>query len=76
MVEQPPGTLQGGVFIKKVASPYTDAQIAQYLKAVGYLGTNEIADDVVKNHQTSLENLTRLMRQHLVSFPFENSPMH
>lgn len=53
--------------IKPVKSAYSDEQLTTYLTRMG------LTD--VKGHPT-LPNLHRILRGHLITFPFENTEMH
>lgn len=71
------GTLRDGLHIKTVPSCYSPAQVAQYLARIGYTPT-EHTDRLIANggFPTTLENIERLIRLHLLTFPFENTAMH
>jgi hypothetical protein len=70
------GTLHSGLWIKKVPSVYTPGQVSQYLSAVRYdpvYNAEAIGSAAFPLNRDSLE---RLMRHHLLTFPFENTGMH
>jgi len=67
---RPDGTLRGAVLIRHVPSLYTPSQISQYLAAVG------IQHHDTKTFPPTLENFERLVRLHILTFPFENTAMH
>jgi hypothetical protein len=67
--------------IHSLPSPYTNEQIVQYLRTINFFTDQAIdedadADSLVKSFDPSLENLSKLMRGHLIAFPFENLAMH
>ncbi|PFH49730.1 hypothetical protein AMATHDRAFT_194465 [Amanita thiersii Skay4041] len=72
------GTLQGGLYIKKVPSSYSPAQITQYLSRIGFSPTEYVQESLIANNMfpSTLENLERIVRLHLCSFAFENTAMH
>jgi len=70
------GQLRDSLWIDNVASYYTPQQVSQYLISVGF--ENAPSTDVIAagDFPASLENLRRLVRLHLLTFPFENTAMH
>lgn len=66
--------LRGGLWIKKVPSVYNADQVANYLRRIGFPGAT--SDNVAENFKADLDNLSILLRLHLVAFAFENTPMH
>jgi hypothetical protein len=70
------GTLHDDLWIKKVPSKYTPDQVARYLLAIGYNTHFDAAAISSGAFPINLENLERLMLLHLLTFPFENTPMH
>ncbi|KAF5354216.1 hypothetical protein D9756_006927 [Leucocoprinus leucothites] len=79
MISQPypaNGTLRDGVWIKRVPSRFTPNQLADYLSAIGYdplYDTESISSGAFPINPETLERLVRL---HLLTFPFENTSMH
>jgi hypothetical protein len=70
------GTLQDGLWIKKVPSRCTPNQIAEYLSAIEYEPVCD-AEAIASGHfPVNLDSLTQVMRLHLLTFPFENTAMH
>ncbi|KIL63913.1 hypothetical protein M378DRAFT_163863 [Amanita muscaria Koide BX008] len=65
------GTLRDGLYIKSKPSPYSPQQLARYITRIGY--TPIIANGLFA---ANLDNLERLIRLHLLAFPFENTAMH
>ncbi|KAK7692954.1 hypothetical protein QCA50_004595 [Cerrena zonata] len=72
--DHPAAKLRGCLWIKKVSSVYSAGQVSNWLKRIGFPGA--ISDDMVTHFDASLENLSILHRLHLVTFAFENTPMH
>jgi hypothetical protein len=70
------GTLQEGLWIKKVPSRCTADQVAEYLSAIEYEPVYDAKAIASGQFPTSLESLTQVMRLHLLTFPFENTAMH
>jgi hypothetical protein len=70
------GTLQDGQFIKHVPSPYTPAQILQWLSRIGH--PKSYSEDEISRgaFSHSLEELGVSARLHLLAFLFENTAMH
>jgi hypothetical protein len=67
--------------IHSLPAPYTNEQIVQYLQTTNFptdkaLCENVNADSLIKSFDPSLENLSKLIRGHLIAFPFENLAMH
>ncbi|EJD07356.1 cysteine proteinase [Fomitiporia mediterranea MF3/22] len=64
--------------VKPVKSVYTSTQIAQYLTHIRFPGflPNSSGEFVQGAVPCTLENLELLVQHHLVTFPFENTPMH
>jgi hypothetical protein len=70
------GTLRDDLWIKPVTSYYSTSQVVQWLSCIGYEPTfteQEVASGLFP---VNLNNLSVLMRLHLVAFPFENTAMH
>ncbi|KAM6500018.1 hypothetical protein JOM56_005526 [Amanita muscaria] len=65
------GILRDGLYIKSKPSPYSPPQLARYITRIGY--TPIIANGLFA---ANLDNLERLIRLHLLAFPFENTAMH
>ncbi|KAJ7582023.1 hypothetical protein C8J56DRAFT_720745, partial [Mycena floridula] len=63
-----------GLRIKKTASPYSPAQIIQWLKVIGYPGISQLTS--LDNFPVNIDILTTLTLLHTVTFPFENTQMH
>lgn len=72
--DHPGAKLRGDLWIKRVPSVYTPDQISNWLKRIGFPGA--ASDDTVTNFEASLDNLSILLRLHLIAFAFENTPMH
>lgn len=53
--------------IKQVPSFYSDEQLGAYLQVIGLEGLPR---------EPTMENLNRIMRNHLIRFAWENTPMH
>ncbi|KAF8630321.1 hypothetical protein AX15_002994 [Amanita polypyramis BW_CC] len=72
------GTLRDGLYIKAVPSYYSPEQVAQYLTRVGYTPVEHTDEQLLANNNfpTTLENIERLIRLHVLTFPFENTAMH
>lgn len=70
------GTLRDDQWIKPVPSRYTSAQVAQYLSAVGYDPLYDKEAISSGGFPVTPDSLERLMRLHLITFPFENTSMH
>ncbi|KXN92041.1 Arylamine N-acetyltransferase [Leucoagaricus sp. SymC.cos] len=70
------GTLGDGLFIKSVPSRYTSDQVAQYLTAIGYEPSYDAEAIAAGAFSVNSETLERLMRLHLMTFPFEDTQMH
>ncbi|KAF9448085.1 cysteine proteinase [Macrolepiota fuliginosa MF-IS2] len=70
------GTLRDGQWIKRVPSKYTPAQVAQYLSAIGYDPLYDEEAISSGRFPTNLDSLGRIMRLHVLTFPFENTSMH
>ncbi|KAJ7595183.1 hypothetical protein C8J56DRAFT_1022003 [Mycena floridula] len=66
--------LLGGLRIKKTASPYSPAQIIQWLKVIGYPNISQLTS--LDNFPVNIDTLTTLTLLHTVTFPFENTQMH
>jgi len=67
--------------INLAPSPYTNEQIVQYLRTIGYYPnpdslTSKDADSLIEKFDPTLANLEKLVRRHLISFPFENLVLH
>ncbi|KIY45687.1 cysteine proteinase [Fistulina hepatica ATCC 64428] len=65
------GRLCGNRLIRKVPSQYSEEQVAKWLDHIGYPRTL-----LSSRFEANLENLQLLMRLQLLSFPFENTPLH
>ncbi|KAJ7078294.1 arylamine N-acetyltransferase 1 [Mycena belliarum] len=63
------GLLRGGLWIKRASSVYSTDQVAQWLARIKYPGD-------ISSFVPSLDSLCLLARLSLVTFPFENTPMH
>jgi hypothetical protein len=70
------GTLDNGLWIKHVPSEYSPDQIAQYLSAIDYEPLYNAGAILSGHFPTNVNSLTRLMRLHMLAFPFENTSMH
>ncbi|KXN92043.1 Arylamine N-acetyltransferase 2 [Leucoagaricus sp. SymC.cos] len=70
------GTLHDGLFIKSVPSIFSPGQVSQYLTAIGYEPSYDEQAIASGAFPVNPETLERLMRLHLLSFPFENTQMH
>ncbi len=57
--------------IRTTASFYSAEQILEYLQLIGYEPPTSL-DGIVSN----LDTLTKIVRKHLITFPFENLDMH
>ncbi|TFK23882.1 arylamine N-acetyltransferase 1 [Coprinopsis marcescibilis] len=71
-----PGYLQNQARITQIKSVYTPNQVANYLSAIKFEPTTSEDDIVNARFTTSVENLERIMRNHLLTFPWENTMMH
>ncbi|KAF8623248.1 hypothetical protein AX17_007494 [Amanita inopinata Kibby_2008] len=72
------GTLRDGLYIKKVPSPYSPSQLTQYLIRIGFTPEEHVNEQLIRDGKfpATLENLERIIRLHLLAFPFENTAMH
>jgi hypothetical protein len=70
------GILRGGLWIKKVSSKYTPAQVATYLSCIGFTPMYSEKDISDGSFPVSLENLHTVFRLHLITFPIENTAIH
>ncbi|KIL56214.1 hypothetical protein M378DRAFT_89691 [Amanita muscaria Koide BX008] len=72
------GILRGGLYIKPKPSCYSPGQLSRYLTRIGYTPKEHSEETFIANGNfpANLENLERLMRFHLLAFPFENTAMH
>ncbi|KAJ3572440.1 hypothetical protein NP233_g3082 [Leucocoprinus birnbaumii] len=75
------GTLRDGILVKAVPSKLTSRQIADYLLVIGYdsplNGKSYEPEEVAAGaFCANIEELGRLITQHLLTFPFENTSMH
>ncbi|KAG2004911.1 hypothetical protein CC2G_003418 [Coprinopsis cinerea AmutBmut pab1-1] len=71
------GYLSNKLWIKKVESFYTPAQVAKYLERIDFkprLSEVDLVDG--RTFVPSPEALERVMRGHLLTFPWENTAMH
>ena len=62
--------------IKHVESYYTAQQAIQYLHRINFANPPSLDDVQTGLFDTSFENLSAIVRLHLISFPFENTAMH
>ncbi|KAL0961268.1 hypothetical protein HGRIS_006231 [Hohenbuehelia grisea] len=70
------GILRSGALIKKRPSCYSTSQVRRWLQAIGFPG-NWTEDDIDNGRfPTTLENLERILLHQLVTFAYENIPMH
>lgn len=65
-----------GPIIQQVPSAYTSAEVIQWLNVINFGGSETEQQISSGKFETSLENLERLTRLHLLAFPFENCDMH
>ena len=72
------GILRGGLYIKPKPSYYSPGQLARYLTRIQYTPKEHAEETFIAdgNFPANLENLERLIRLHLVAFPFDNTAMH
>jgi len=70
------GTLRDGQWIKRVPSRYTPAQVVQYLSTIGYDPVYDEEAISSGGFPINPESLGRIMRLHVLTFPFENTSMH
>ncbi|THU81411.1 cysteine proteinase [Dendrothele bispora CBS 962.96] len=68
------GRLRDGLWIKQLPSGYTPTQIVRWLSKIAF--PKPISEEDIPTFETNLENLCILMRLQMVTFPFENTPMH
>jgi len=77
------GFLSHELWIKAVPFPYNSSQIARYLSRIGI--EVQLCEDGVllegpqgalRRLAPTLDNLSRVMRGHLLAFPWENTAMH
>ncbi|KAF8999491.1 arylamine N-acetyltransferase 1 [Cyathus striatus] len=69
------GILREGAWIKQAPSYYSPAQVYQWLSV---MGLSDITEDTITSgtFPTTLENLSKVIRHHLLTYPFENTSMH
>ncbi|PFH49728.1 hypothetical protein AMATHDRAFT_4662 [Amanita thiersii Skay4041] len=72
------GTLQGGLFIKHMPSYYSTSQVARYLYRIGFFPAEDATEAAIAagKFPITVENIERIVRLHMCTFPFENIPMH
>jgi hypothetical protein len=70
------GILRDDLWIKPVASYYSTSQIIQWLSCIKYDHTFTEQDVAARLFAANLDNLSTLMRLHMVTFPFESTAMH
>lgn len=70
------GTLENGLWIKYVPSEYSSDQIARYLSAIDYEPPYNAEAISSGQFPINIYSLSRLVRLHMLAFPFENTSMH
>ncbi|KAM6489257.1 arylamine N-acetyltransferase 1 [Amanita muscaria] len=72
------GTLRGGIYIKSKQSCYSPGQLARYLTRIQYTPKEHAEETFIADGSfpANFENLERLMRLHLMTFPLDNTAMH
>ena len=70
------GTLRDGLWIRNVPSRFTCEQVADYLSTIEYTPTYDPKRIESGHFPTNPDALERLVRLHLLTFPFENTSMH
>ncbi|EKM81236.1 hypothetical protein AGABI1DRAFT_56672 [Agaricus bisporus var. burnettii JB137-S8] len=70
------GTLDGGLWIKNVPSKYSADQVAQYLSTIDYEPHYNAEAISSGQFPINIYSLSRVMRLHMLAFPFENISMH
>jgi len=63
--------LEGELWIRKVPSQYTHTELSQYLTSINLTVPNAQVNGV-----NSFDILERLVKHHLMAFPFENTSLH
>ncbi|KAF6742559.1 arylamine N-acetyltransferase 1 [Ephemerocybe angulata] len=74
-----PGYLQDQLWIRTIPSQYTPKQVSQYIATIGVLPESHFTTEVNiadGKFPRGLETLSAIVKQHLITFPFENTAMH
>ena len=64
--------------IKHCPSPFSPSQVVEYLQTIGFHPMPSWTADNNKweNFEPSLETLDKIMRLHVIAFPYENTEDH
>lgn len=64
------------VKIHPTTSPYSPEQVLDYLRKIKYEPLPENITAIGKTILPTLDNLNKIIRLHLIAFPFDNLSMH
>ena len=63
--------------IKDCPSPFSPPQVVEYLQTIGFRPIPSwTANKTWENIEPNIETLEKLMRLHVIAFPFENTEDH